>query len=111
MTPDQTEHGKVALEFAKALVAGEYLLAKEMISLNEEVDLKAEYLDMIEYGDGPVTHVEVMNEMDAWPTKKPNDVGWAYVAIAGSNYSEAVAVVVSGIEGALKITEIEWGRP
>ena len=67
--------------------------------------------EMIEYGEGPVSHVEVMNEMTDWPDKKNNDVGWAYVALVGEGFSEAVAVVVSNIDCNLKITSIEWGRP
>jgi hypothetical protein len=35
----------------------------------------------------------------------------AYVSIIGDDFVEAVAVVVSDVEGELLIRRIEWGRP
>ena len=111
MNPLETEHGRIALEFAKTLVSGDYSSAYSFVELKEKMNLENEFNEMIEYGEGPVNHIEVMNEMDSWPTKNENDIGWAYVAIAGEGFSEAVAVVISNINGATKITSIEWGRP
>ena len=111
MTASETEHGRLALEFANALVKGDYSFAQSLINLKEEINLETEFLEMIEYGDGPVTYVEVMNEMVSWPAKQEGDIGWAYVALAGEGFSEAVAVVISKLNGSVKVTDIEWGRP
>ena len=111
MNPSETEHGKLALEFANALVKGDYSLAQSLIHINEEVNLEAEFMEMIEYGDGPVTCVELMNEKVSWSARQEDDIGWAYVALAGEGFSEAVSVVVSKRNGSVKITDIEWGRP
>ncbi len=111
MNPSETEHGKFALLFATAMVNDDFEKAKSMISCDDDLSLKEEFNEMIKYGGGPVTHVEVINEMIEWPTKKEIDIGWAYVALQGEFFSEAVAVVVSKINSALKITEVEWGRP
>jgi hypothetical protein len=49
--------------------------------------------------------------MQEWPTKRKSDVAWVYVYIGGDVYSEAVTVVLSTEGGALKIREVEYGRP
>lgn len=73
--------------------------------------LETTYEDMVSYGDGPVKvdgHSEFMAE---WPARLPEDIGWAYISISGSDFDEAVTVVVSDENGFPKIREIEWGRP
>ncbi len=116
MKPADTRHGKVAFEFAKYIVDGNYNAAHCMLDekLRNEWNpdsLKEEFEDMIDYGEGPVNHIEVMNEMTDWPSEEDNDIGWAYVALSGENFSEAVAVVVCQEVNQFKIKEIEWGRP
>ena len=111
MSAIETGCGKVALAFAKALVSGDYSKAYSLIALPEKINLEQDFTEMIEYGEGPVNHIELMNEMDSWPGKQQDDLGWVYVALSGENFSEAVSVVVSKVKGAIKITEIEWGRP
>ena len=116
MEPRDTQHGRTALAFAQALVDGRFHEAQLMLSplLRERIsaeDLESEYSEMIEYGDGPADFVDVMNELKDWPAKRPGDVGWAYAAISGPGYSEAVAVVVADEGGQSLIREIEWGRP
>jgi hypothetical protein len=49
--------------------------------------------------------------MSKWLRKKPEDFGWAYVAIGGIDYNEAVSVMVTEEGERLAIREIEWGRP
>ena len=114
--PEESKQGMVALAFARALVAGDYRGAHDMLasSLREQIpppQLQAKYEAMIEYGDEPPDFVGVMGILDDWPTKQKEDVGWAYVAISGGTYSEAVAVVVAQEGGQRVIREIEWGRP
>ena len=49
--------------------------------------------------------------MDYWPDKQPRDIGWAYAAIWGEGFSEAVTVTVAEEEGKEVIRVLEWGRP
>src|SRR5215203_2565044 len=114
--PEESEQGVVALAFAQALVAEDYRGAYGMLasSLRERFPppfLKAKYERMIEYGEGLPNFVGVMGILDDWPGKQKEDVGWAYVAIGGDTFSEAVAVVVALEQGQRVIREIEWGRP
>jgi hypothetical protein len=69
-------------------------------------------------GDGSrwPTEVQVVTAtdstgMDNWTRKRPEDFGWAYVAINGADYCEAVAVTVTRERERLSIREVEWGRP
>lgn len=55
--------------------------------------------------------VELVTTMEQWPGREPDDAGWAYVAIAGDVFSEAVTVVVEHAGNGFAIRDIEWGRP
>jgi hypothetical protein len=57
------------------------------------------------------TILEVVTTLTEWPERQDGDVGWAYVAIAGHMYSEAVTCIVVGSPGKYQIRSIEWGRP
>ncbi|MBA5775737.1 hypothetical protein H2509_01205 [Stappia sp. F7233] len=101
------------MTFAKALCDGDFAGARGLLAATlkadfTEADLQREFDEMTDYGDGPPDTVEVMNFLDDWPQKKPGDLGWAYVAISGPGFGEAVAVIVTGER---LIREIEWGRP
>lgn len=116
MNPTDTVQGRVALEFAQALVSGDFENAHRMLApaLREALmpsDLERSYRHMLRDASGPPTLVEVHNVMDEWPGRRPDEVGWAYVGICGEDYAEAVAVVVSAVERALCVGAIEWGRP
>ncbi len=116
MKNEDQEYSKVALEFASALVSGNYEQAHALISQSRKDEwsaswLQTEYEEMIAYGDGPASFLEVMETMEDWPARQKEDVGWAYVAIAGEEYSEAVAVVICNEHGHMRIRDIEWGRP
>ena len=116
MEPSESRQGAVALRFAERLVAGEFEAAHSMLAaaLRENLSparLKGEYERMLEYCDGPPDFVGVMEILEEWPARREGDVGWAYVAISGGDYSEAVSVVVSREAGQFVIREIEWGRP
>lgn len=113
---DQTAHGKVALAFAEALRGGRYADAHTMLSskLKQSVsaaDLERSYRDMTSYGTGPANQSHVITTMTYWPDKQPEDIGWAYVAIIGSDFNEAVTVVVATESDRSVIRSIEWGRP
>jgi hypothetical protein len=113
VNPIRTEHGDVALRFAEALRSGRFDLAHSYLSpplamQASASDLKTSYEQMIAYGGAPATDVELMTTLEDWPDKRPNDIGWAYVSIAGPGYSEAGTVVVTD-DG--QIRDVEWGRP
>lgn len=116
MEPGETPHGQVAFRFASQLVAGEFDGAQQMLSAAAKRDwpaalLESTYQGMVEYFEAPPNLVIVVNTMEDWPDKRPNDVGWAYAAIAGEDGSEAVTVVVCDEDGRHAIRSIEWGRP
>jgi hypothetical protein len=116
MEPRDSDQGKIALKFANALVSGDYETAHKMLSaaLREKLSLsklQETYEAMIEYGNSPPDFIDVMNILDNWSSKQNEDIGWAYVAISGDGYGEAVSVVVSQEDEKNLIRDIEWGRP
>ena len=111
--PAATRHGAVALRFAEALAAAHFDVAHSLLSpsISRKIsasELKLNFEQMIAYGRGAPDHVEVMNTLEEWPAKAPEDTGWVYVAITGPGFSEAVTVVVT--EQVL-VRDIDWGRP
>ena len=114
--PQSTPHGKVAAEFASALMASQFEKAHQLLATSARADwppssLQEAYTEMVEYFETPPNLVEVMEVMTDWPDKQPKDVGWAYAAIAGDSESEAVTVIVCDENGKHLIRNIEWGRP
>jgi hypothetical protein len=98
------------------LVAGKFESAREMLSTALQREwtadrLQSEYEQMIEYGSGAPDFLKVTHQMDAWPDKQPDDLGWVYVTIGGSDYMEAVTVIVAREGDRAVIRELEWGRP
>lgn len=109
-------YAKVAVEFARALVDGDFdgAHAKLCSGFRQAVSasrLRKNYGEMVEYGEAPADSVELITTMEEWPDKKANDLGWAYVAICGDGYSEAVTVILEEENGQPAIRELEWGRP
>lgn len=114
----EAPYAQLATQFARALTDGDFALAHTLLSPELRADLapdrlRATYEAMIEYGDGPPTDVELIVTMEQWqlPEQRPTDLGWAYVAIAGNGYSEAVTVIVEATESGPAIRYLEWGRP
>jgi hypothetical protein len=106
----------VALQFAVALVAEDFLSAHEMLCANMRAQhgaeqLQAEYTSMLALYEDSVETVEVTETLENWRDKQPHDLGWAYVAISGKTFSEAVTVVVTDEHGRLCVRSVEWGRP
>lgn len=115
-TDHSAPYAKLAVRFAEALVGGDFAAAHGMLSPRLASELPADalrgrYEEMTEYGDGPADFLQLMFTMEEWADHQPADVGWAYVAITGPEFSEAVAVIVEQAEGELGIRDIEWGRP
>lgn len=113
---DDPDYAKYAQHFGEALMDGDYESAHSMLSNT----LKSKYSKnklqktlekMIANGDGDITSADVVNTMDDWPGKKEYDLGWAYLALTGNGFSEAVTVVISREFSEMVIRDIEWGRP
>jgi hypothetical protein len=114
--PEDTANTRLALDFAKAMAAGETARAHGLLSSTMQAALTPEtlgrhYQQMVEYGEGAPSIIQVMTTMSDWPAKEPLDTEWVYVAIANDTYSEAVTVVVTQEPSRLAIRSIEWGRP
>lgn len=108
----------LSFKFAFNLAAGNYETASKQLNsklLNKfsPLFLREEFEDMISYAESPADYIEVMevNDMQDFASKHDNDIGWAYVAICGDDFSEAVSMVYSRDKDELKISELEWGRP
>jgi hypothetical protein len=69
------------------------------------------YSEMCGAESAAPTILEVVTTLTEWPERQDGDVGWAYVAIAGHMYSEAITCIVVGSPGNYQIRSIEWGRP
>jgi len=106
----------LAVDFASALVESDFARAHTMLSAAERGRSSADHLrrsyeGMIEYGGAPATDVELITTLDDWTDREVDDLGWAYVAICGDGYSEAVTVIVAQENRVPVIRAIEWGRP
>jgi hypothetical protein len=107
---------QVARTFATHLARGAFadahaLLTTALAGQFSPSDLEREYAAMLAYlDDATADHVEVITMLDQWPGAQPDDLGWAYVAIAGEDWSEGVSVVVCR-EGDPRVRAVEWGRP
>jgi hypothetical protein len=115
---NQTLVKKIALAFAQALVDRNFETAQMLLSgaLSEKWSprrLEEELTEMVAYGEGPPEQAEVISidDMREWPTRQDSDIGWAYVAICGDGFNEAVSVIVSNEGFQAVIRNIEWGRP
>lgn len=103
---------KLALIFATKLSNADFLGAGAHLSSKIKCDaekLKRAY-DKMTFGEKAFV-IEVMDASDSMPGHKRADLGWVYVAIVGTNFSEAVAVVVTNETGVPRIRKLEWGRP
>ena len=116
MSGIQAEYRKIALEFATALTKGNFDEAHSMLSPDCRTEwspeaLRRGYEEMLDYASTPATNVELVTTLEDWPAKQANDIGWAYVAVSGADFGEAVSVVVATGTKAPQIRDIEWGRP
>jgi hypothetical protein len=107
------------LEFARDLAAGDFDAAHRLLSSSAQsslpaTELRRQYDLMLSVYDdkspGPIEFV-MSDSMLGWATRQPGDIGWAYVAIEGAGWSEAVAGVVADDGGQARIRMVEFGRP
>jgi hypothetical protein len=105
---------EVASQFGTALSQRDYsqahsLLAESLKSQLAQEQLQQSFEGMIS-GSGDLA-VEVAETLTDWPEKQANDVGWAYVAVNGESFSEAVTLTLCDEGGKPMIRNIVWGRP
>lgn len=111
--------GRVAIEFAQALVDGDFERAHRLLTPARRAELSPAVLQQEmaamwgPWTDGPPRRVGFDAEFagEQWPAKQPGDVGWAYVGIFGDSAVEAVTVTVAATDDGLRIREVVWGRP
>ena len=106
----------VAFAFARALAARDYATAYAMGSSDYQrrltlEQMRASFEAIVPPDWGAAGSVDVGHTMEDWPGKQASDVGWAYVSIGGDVYSEAITVIVTEENGALKVRDVEFGRP
>ena len=110
------DYKQVALAFTKALAARDYDAAYAVTSRayrdGTSLTAMADAFEAIVPADwSAVGPIEAGETMEDWPGREPSDAGWVYVSVGGDMYSEAVTVVVTREEGALKVRTVEFGRP
>lgn len=110
------DHEKVAHKFGQHIVqqaweSAHSLLSSELQSAISPRDIERKIRSMISYTDDEISEAEVVYEMEDWPNKKDNDIGWVYVSLSGDTFVEGVTVVVQKENSKLEIRSIEWGRP
>ena len=109
---------RVAVEFGRAIAQGDFvaahaLLTKQAQQLHPPDALKQAAEQMIAIGEGPIEHVDLVSEciLEDWPDKQQGDVGYAYVALTGAGFCEAVTVTLTQEADKIRIRDLEWGRP
>jgi hypothetical protein len=72
------------------------LLAPELRTQFTPEALRERLYRMFRYSDGEPQSVrfDKQAQMDDWPDKREDDVGWAYVGLEGDGFLEAVTVIV-----------------
>lgn len=111
-----TDATDLAAAFVRAIADGKADSAHEMLSaalrqaitaakLSEQYDLLADDMGGIT-GIGEPTVI-----LEEWPDMSADDRAMVYVPLEGDMFSEAVTVTVSGLDDALCISNVEWGRP
>ena len=116
---DEPRAARAVLAFANALVDGRYDAAHGMLAPALRVVLPASellrhYESMLSnYAGKRPTDVSVVmtDAMRDWVDRRPGDLGWAYVAISGDGWSEAVAGVVEIDRDRDWIRLVDFGRP
>jgi hypothetical protein len=110
------EFSAAAKEFTRALCAREYDRAYEMTSArfrqgSDRDKLKTDFEAIVPLDWGETDPLEVTQTLTSWPSKRASDVGWAYVGISGETYSEGLTIVIELENHALRVAEVEFGRP
>lgn len=115
MTPPADYVG-FALRFGQALLNREYARAFAMTSIGYQGrttldEMRAAFEAIVPPDWGTGGQVEVGQTLDDWPGRQASDAGWVYVSIGGDVYSEALMVIVALEDGAMKVRDVDFGRP
>jgi hypothetical protein len=108
------EYATLATSFVQALVDEDFATARGFLSptLKKSVSEKSLAKELKSLASkSKFEDFDVVETMGAWPSKRPEDMGWVYIALHGENVEEAVTVVVAKHGSGLAIREVEWGRP
>lgn len=118
--PSANPLARIAVDFASALVDGDFAKARSLLTDELQQTLTPERLRSELYGmfrgyaEGHPTGIwyeEGCAHEEDWPARRPGEVGWVYVGIHGDDFSEAVTVTITRIDDAYRICDVEWGRP
>lgn len=110
------DHENLALKFGQHIVQREWeaahsLLSSKLQSATSPGNIENDIRSMTAYADDEISEAGVVIEMEEWPDKKDDDIGWVYVSLSGSTFSEGVTIVVEKQNSNLTIRSLEWGRP
>jgi hypothetical protein len=118
MSPDLERAASAAQLFAERLADGDFEGARTMLSDSlagtGAGELRDAFEEMTMFDEVPQdepVEIIVMMAQDNMPSLEPGDLGWVYVAITGSEFNEALTLIVTEEEGEARIRDIEWGRP
>lgn len=112
MSKPMSKTAKLCLDFANAIVAGEFEKAHSNKYLSKHAQekysiqsLRDAYGTMVNYGKDNIYALPKNVECNI--ENEDATQAWAYCSICGDGFSEAVAITaVNGL-----IDSIEWGRP
>jgi hypothetical protein len=109
-----TAFSDVAAQFASALVQHDYALAHSLLAESLKSHLTSQQIqesfeNMVAQKSNLTT--EVVETLTDWPEKQPGDLGWAYVAVNGDEFAEAVILTLCDEHDNTLIRNVVWGRP
>jgi hypothetical protein len=107
---------KFASAFAQEVASGNSGKAHEMLSdeLGQavtEAELSSQFETLADDMGGVTGVGEPMVILEQWPDMSEHDRAMVYVPLEGDCFSEAITVTVAEIDGAFRVSAIEWGRP
>jgi hypothetical protein len=107
---------EVAERFGALVASGDYGEAHGYMTQaagreNPPEVLKRDFEAMLSYWQGGVVGVESDLILEDWPDKQAQDLGMVYTSFVGDGNCEAVTVVLTQEDGAVRIRSLEWGRP
>ena len=110
---DEEAGAEVAQAFVNLLLDRDYAGARQLLHADlsklTAKDLERSFESLFTEEEFPET-ANVFDAQRDWPDKRVEDVANFYVTIRSEN-AEAISVTVTQEGNALKIREIEWGRP
>ena len=106
-----------AEEFCQLLTERKFKKAHTLLApfLKEQFTptrLKESWTSMVGAERQSGVDIALQTHLLEWPARKPDDIGWCYFSISGTDFSEGIALVVGRTpHHAFWISSIEFGRP